>query len=49
MYYLQNSELNFLEFREYIFGRICEDLLALKPLLLCAIVLIIEAYLKEEL
>jgi hypothetical protein len=37
MYYLHNSVLNSLELREYILGRICEDLLALKPLLLCAI------------
>jgi hypothetical protein len=35
MYNLQNSILNSLELREYILGRICEDLLALKPLPLC--------------
>jgi hypothetical protein len=35
MYYLQNSVLNSLEFREYILGRNCEDPLTLKPLPWC--------------
>jgi len=49
MYYLHNSVLNYLELRENILGRTCEDPLALKPLPLCIIVvLIIEVYLKEE-
>jgi hypothetical protein len=49
MYYLQNLVLNSLELREYILGRICEDQLALKPLLLRAVVmLVIEVYLREE-
>jgi hypothetical protein len=49
MYNLQNSRLNSLELREYILGRICEDPLALKLLLLCAsVVLVIEVYLREE-
>jgi hypothetical protein len=49
MYNLQNSVLNSLELREYILGRICEVLLALKPMLLCAVVvLVIEVYLREE-
>jgi hypothetical protein len=49
MYNLQNSVLDSLELREYILGRIYEDLLALKPLLLCVVVvLIIEVYVREE-
>jgi hypothetical protein len=44
---LQNSVLNSLELREYILGRIYEDPLALKPLLLYAVdVLVIEVYLR---
>jgi hypothetical protein len=35
MYNLQNSILNSLKLREYILGRYCDDLLALKSLPLC--------------
>jgi hypothetical protein len=46
---LQNSVLNSSYLRKYILGRNCEDLLALKPLLLCAVVvLVIEVHLREE-
>jgi hypothetical protein len=49
MYNLQNLVLNSLELREYILGRISEDLLALKLLLFCAVtVFVIEVYLREE-
>jgi hypothetical protein len=49
MYYLHNLVLNSLELKENIFWKICEDPLALKPLPLCAVVvLIIEIYLREK-
>jgi hypothetical protein len=51
MYNLRNSVLYSLELKEYILGRICEDLLALKllPLLLCAVTMLdIEVYLRED-
>jgi hypothetical protein len=49
MYHLQNSALNSLKLKEYILGRICEDPLALKQLLLrTVVVLIIDFYLREE-
>jgi len=41
MYYLQNSVLNSLVLKENILGRYCANLLALKPLPLCDVVVLL--------